>query len=193
MDNHEPDVTTLLAHLREGDTGERRLAEEKLARLVEKPLHDLAEMFYRQEQANPLLQPTLLANDVFMKLVRAKQIRPQNRAEFFKRAARAIRHGLIDHARKRKSRDGKAPHLSLDGLDFGAAATSPDIEALDEMLTKLATLNPRQAQIVEMRFFAGATEKEIADALDISEPTVKRSWRSARIWLHRELSRDSNG
>jgi RNA polymerase sigma factor (TIGR02999 family) len=190
MDDHEPDVTTLLAHLREGDSGERRSAEEKLARLVEKPLHDLAEMFYRQERANPLLQPTLLANDVFMKLVRAKQIRPQNRAEFFKHAAHAIRQGLIDHARKRKSRDGKTPHVSLDGLDVGDAANSPDIEALDEMLTKLATLNPRQAQIVEMRFFAGATEKEIAEALEVSEPTVKRSWRSARIWLHQQLSRD---
>ena len=136
------------------------------------------------------MQPTLLANDVFMKLVHAKRIRPQNRAEFFKYAAHAIRQGLIDHARKWKSRDGKTPRISLDYLDLGAAASSPDIEAFDEMLTKLATLNPRQAQIVEMRFFAGATEKEITESLDVSEPTVKGSWRSARIWLHQQLSRD---
>lgn len=190
MPAQEPDVTTLLRILREGDADERRTAEEKLAQVLEKPLHDLAENCYRQEHCpNPLVQPTLLANDVFLKLVRAKQVQPKNRAEFLMFAARAVRHSLVDHARRRKARGGKAANLSLDGLDMGVEEDSaPDIEALDLVLKKLADLHPRQAQIVEMRFFGGSTETEIAEALDLSEPTVKRDWRSARIWLHRELA-----
>ena len=191
METPEPEVTTLLVQLRQADGDGRRTAEEKLLQLVWQPLHELAEKYFRQEhRANPLLQPTLLANDVFLKLVRAKQVQPQNRVEFFMQAARGIRQGLVDHARKRKARDGKVPHVSLDGLEMGEAGSTPDMEALDEALTKLTALDARQGQIVEMRFFCGCTLEEIGAALDVSVPTVKKQWRHARIWLHQQLSKD---
>ena len=184
MDKPEGDVTLLLRRWSQGDTQ----ALSELIPIVYNELRRLANYYLQQEGNAQTLQGTALVHEVYLRLCRQEEPNWENRAHFFAVAGRMIRRLLVDHARERsalKRGSGKrAP--------FEEALTIPvppdlDLVALDESLTKLAALHPRKSQIVEMRFFGGLTEREIAQVLGISEATVRLDWSFARAWLFRDL------
>jgi RNA polymerase sigma-70 factor, ECF subfamily len=185
------EVTLLLRAWNGGDAS----ALEKLTPLVYQELHRLAHRHLAGEGQEHSLQTSALVNEAYLRLVDAQQVNWQNRAHFFGVSARLMRQILVDIARQRDSlkRGGAVSVVALEdtpkqGLDI-ARTRSADLVALDDALNLLATLNPRHSQIVELRFFGGLTEPEIAEVLHISERTVRSDWRVARAWLQRELSR----
>src|SRR3954463_1017399 len=181
------DVTQLLRAWRAGDPG----AGEQLLPIVYAQLHRRAAAAMRREDPGHTLQPTALVHEAYMRLVDQRQGDWQNRSQFFGLAAQMMRRVLIDHARERLAakRGGGARQVTLSGLD--APADSDDaveILALHDALEKLATLDERQAKVVELRYFGGLSVEEAAEALEISPATVKREWATARAWLKRELA-----
>jgi RNA polymerase sigma-70 factor, ECF subfamily len=182
------DLTDLLRRFRRGD----RTAEERLFPLLYDELRQVAVRHMRRERPAHSLQPTALVNEAYLRLINQRAKSWQNRAHFFACAAGLMREILIDHARRRRAAkrgEGK-PHITLDGTDAQPLSTDDQLEnvlAIDEALTGLAEIDPRQARIVELRFFAGMTSKEIAQALDINERTVDREWATARAWLYTRL------
>jgi len=141
------------------------------------------------ERPGHSLQATALVNEVYLRLVNAKDVAWQDRAHFLAVAARAMRRILVDHARSRQyqKRGGAAAHVTLDEALVVAAEPDQDFVALDEALTALAVVDARKSQVVDMRFFGGLTLEETAEALQVSRDTVKRDWRMAKLWLLREL------
>lgn len=192
MDPHpsRPDVTQCLTRLGRGDA---RAADELLP-LVYDELRALAAAHFRRERGDHTLQPTALVHEVYLKLVDQTQAQWRDRAHFFAVAAEAIRRVLVDHARVRGAAKRRAPGARVTieaGLD--AAAEAPlDVAALDEALRALAELSPRQARVVELRYFAGLSVEEAAGVLGVSEGTVKGDWRVARAWLQRALSKGAD-
>jgi RNA polymerase sigma-70 factor (ECF subfamily) len=187
MDDCKGEVTLLLDRLAGGD----RSAEEELMPRVYLELHRMATARLRSERAGHTLQATALVHEVYIRLCGANEIDWQNRAHFFRVAARQIRRILVDHARQhnaRKRNDGTTV-LPLD--EAIAIASDQSVMALevDDMLNRLAAISPRQAQVVEMRFFAGLSEKEIATALGKNVRTIRRDWLMARAWLHEQMAR----
>ncbi len=187
------EVTGLLAELRSGN----KEALTKLIPLVYDELHRLAEHYMRNERVGHTLQPTALINEAYLRLASAEKANWQHRAHFVAVAAGTMRRVLIDHARKQKAakRGGKQAALPLeDSPEFLSAVLreerSEELIALDEALTRLQELDPRQSQVVELRFFGGLTVEETAEVLGISPKTVKRDWAVARAWLHGEMSKD---
>jgi len=183
------EVTGLLAELRSGN----KEALTKLIPLVYDELHRLAEHYMRNERVGHTLQPTALINEAYMRLASAEKADWQHRAHFVAVAAGTMRRVLIDHARKRKAakRGGEQAALPLeDNLEFLSEERPEELIALDEALTRLQELDPRQSQVVELRFFGGLTVEETAEVLGISPKTVKRDWAVARAWLHGEMSKD---
>ncbi|MBI1761522.1 MAG: sigma-70 family RNA polymerase sigma factor [Acidobacteria bacterium] len=185
------EITQLLRAWNGGDAA----ALEKLTPLVYQELHRLAHRHLAREQHDYSLQTSALVNEAYLRLVDAQQVDWQNRAHFFGVSARLMRQILVDFARQRDSqkRGGGVSVIGLEdtpnqGLDI-AQVPSADLVALDDALNLLATLNPRHSQIVELRFFGGLGEVEIAEVLQVSERTVRSDWRMARAWLQRELSR----
>lgn len=164
---------------------------DALAPLVYDELHRLAVNLMRGEQSAVTLQPTALVHEAWIRLVQQHSTQFNDRAHFFAIAVRLMRRVLVDQARRRSAtkRDG-GQQESIDNLDIEAPATQNADEVLrvHEALQKFAKVHERQAQVVELRFFAGLTVEEIAALLDVSEPTVKRDWVVARAWLQRELS-----
>lgn len=154
-------------------------------------LHRLASSFLRNERAHHTLQPSALINEAYLRLVEHKTIPAVDRAHFIRQAARAMRHVLIDYARQKRAR--KRDHSLLEpSIDHTIADFGPeDYLTIDHALTRLEGWDPRQAEIVELRFFGGLSVLEIADALAISEKTVKREWAMARAWLRSELERQA--
>jgi RNA polymerase sigma factor (TIGR02999 family) len=136
------------------------------------------------------LQTTALIHEAYLRLIDANQVQWQNRAHFFGVAARLMRQILVATARERgyQKRGGGAERVSLDEVMMIDEGRGEDLVALDEALDALGQLDARKAQVVEMRFFGGLTEEEIAEALDVSPETVRRDWRLARSWLRRKLS-----
>lgn len=190
MAGSPPDVTTLLDRARNSpDAAEQREAKERLFRMVEPELRRLAEERLRREwHADPLLQPTLLLDEAFLRLVGGKH-GPENRQQFFSFAARVIRQVLVDAVRKEKARGGRSHRLSLDGgFDLPEPERSLDLIALDEALAELQELDSRASRVVELRFFGGLTEEAIAEEMDLALVTVKRDWTFARGWLHKRMS-----
>jgi RNA polymerase sigma factor (TIGR02999 family) len=178
------DITRLLAELRDGD----REAESRLAHLVYKELHRLAKRRMFGERPDHTLQPTALVNEAFLRLTRAEGMEWTDRNHFFSVAATLMRRILIDHARQvRALKRGSGGKISLDEAMAITDENSEELLALDEALTRLAELDARQSRIVELRFFAGLSEDEIAELLEISPRTVKRDWRTARAWLHSRI------
>lgn len=179
------EVTKLLLAWSEGEEA----AREELLPLVYEELHRLAKRYMRKERAGHTLQTSALVNEAYLRLVGARDVRWQNRAHFFAVSARMMRHILVDFARAKNNlkRGGGALHVSLDEALAIPNEPSADVLALDEALTRLAVLNPRQGQIVEMRYFGGLDEAEMADVLKVSRRTVQQDWRLARLWLYREL------
>ncbi len=187
-DSHE--VTRLLAALREGDTE----AGERLAQVVYGELHVLAVHALRRESSGHTLQPTELVDEAFMRLLGQRDVAWKNRAHFYGIASQAIRRILLDHARRRSA--AKRDHGIRVTLDESVAETpefSIDLIALDQALEKLNGLDPRQAKVVELRFFGGLEIDEMADVLGVSAATVKRDWQFARAFLQRELERGAGG
>lgn len=180
------DVTLLLSRASAGDPQ----ATEALFPLVYDELRRLAAAYLARERPEHALQPTALVNEAYLRMVGPGGVIWQNRAHFFGAAAMAIRRILTDHAkaRNRQKRGGGQVRVPLESID--AATTGPDLDllALDEALTRLAELDPDKAKVVELRYFAGLSLAETAEALGISVPTVSRHWEFARTWLHHELS-----
>ncbi len=179
------ETTRLTIRLGSGD-GE---AAKLLLPRVYDELRALAESYMRNERPGHTLQPTALVHEVFLRLVDADQIEWQGRAQFLALAAEQIRRVLIDHARRRKAekRGGglrKTPIQVAEGI---AASEQVDLVQLDESLEALAERSPRQAKVVELRFFGGLSVPEVAHVLEISERTVKEDWRVARAWLRQSL------
>ena len=180
------DVTPLLRAWSEGN----EQALERLIPLVYRELHRIARGCMARENPNQTLQATALVNEAYLRLVDVRHVHWQDRAHFFALCARAMRRILVDHARSRASLKRGARQVCLE-LDEGkAAGKSTNLLELDDALNRLAALDPRKSQVVELRFFGGLSEVETAAALGVSEETVQRDWRLARTWLYRELGGD---
>lgn len=178
------EVTDLLEALDGGSSG----ALDRLMPLVYEELRTLAASYLRNERPDHTLQTTGLVHEAYLRLTEERGGAWKNRSHFFGIAAQAMRRILVDHARKRQTvkRDGGRP-ITLDDELAGRSEES-DVLGVDEALTRLAQLDARQARVVELRYFAGLTIEETAEALGISPATVKREWLMARAWLQRELS-----
>ena len=180
------DVTQLLKRWRKGS----RDAENELMVRVQGELRRLAAGYLRHERGRTL-QPTAVVNEAFIRLLPQRGVSWENRAHFFGIAAKMMRRVLVDHARRKRAikRDaGPADPVSISGVPSPAREADPvDVLALHTALDDLAALDRRQAEIVEMRFFAGLTVEEIAEVMEISTATVKREWATAKLWLRREM------
>ncbi len=165
-------------------------AKERLLPFVYDELKRQARFFMSRERVNHTLQPTALVHEAFLRLSEQSGIDWKNRSHFYGIASRLMRQILVDHARTHgAAKRGSSPiHFSLDDVQIPVEDRAGSILALDEVLEKLAQFDERQAKIVEMRFFGGMSNKEIAEHLDISERTIGREWQSARLWLYRELN-----
>jgi RNA polymerase sigma factor (TIGR02999 family) len=183
-----PEITQLLQGLSRPD-GDPQSAEH-LFRLVHRELHELASSLMRRERPAHTLQPTALVNEAYLRLAGAARLNWESRAHFFGIAARAMRQILVDHARERAAvkRGGHWQRVTLDEHIDAFAGSDVDLFELDHALSRLASLDERTARVVELRFFAGLTEEEIAHVLGISRRTVQREWWTAKMWLRRELA-----
>lgn len=165
--------------------------QHKLDDLFEAVYHELrflARNYLRAERPDHTLQATALVHEAYLRLVRGQPIVWQNRAQFFSIASQVMRHILVDHARKHgAAKRGNGTRLSLDEAIDLAAEQNIDFVALDDSLRKLAALDNEQCRIVELRFFGGLTIEEIAMMLEISEMTVSRKWKTAKLWLHDQM------
>jgi RNA polymerase sigma factor (TIGR02999 family) len=169
-------------------------ALEQLTPLVYDELHRLAHRYMGRERPGHTLQTSALVNEVYLRLVDSSHVRWQDRAHFFAVSAQLMRRILVDFARSRHNlkRGGDARQVSLDEALLVSHESSPDLVALDDALKTLASLDARQSQVVELRFFGGLSVEESAEVLRVSEGTVRRDWSLARAWLHRELSNEDN-
>lgn len=179
------DADRVTALLRDWQAGNASAAEE-LVPLVYAELRRLASQRLSRERSDHMLQPTALVNEAWLRLVNQRG-GWQNRSQFFAIAAKAMRRILVDHARQRQAvkRGGDAGHVSVDAVLDSMPSPLPDARllAVDEALTRLAALDPRQARVVELRFFAGLSVRDTAAVLGVSPMTVKREWAAARAWL----------
>jgi RNA polymerase sigma-70 factor (ECF subfamily) len=181
------DVSALLHAWSNGDQS----AIQALTPIVYGELHRLARYYMRRERAGHSLQATALVNEAYLRLADYTRMRWQDRAHFFAVSAQVMRRILVEHARRHNVKRGRGvQHVSLDDVVVVAQGgeADTDLVALDEALVTLARIDPRKAQIVEMRFFGGLTVEEIGDVLKVSTGTIKRDWRAAKAWLYRELS-----
>ena len=180
-------LTRMLEESRAGRAG----AAEELAVLLYDELRALARLELAGERPEHTLQPTALVHEAYLRLVGADGGSFENRAHFYGAAATAIRRVLVDHARRRAraKRGGGMAQLALDEVDPALPISDAELLGLDEVLARLAEIDPTKARIVELRFFAGLSVEELARALELSESTVRRHWRMARAWLRGELSR----
>ena len=190
MESHSSpavELTFLLNAWSEGDTA----ALGRLTPIVYAELHRIARRNLAGERAGHLLQPSALVNEAFIRLMDGAPVEWAGRAHFFAVSARVMRQILIDFARAQDTgkRGHRSPHLDLSvARDVpGAGAIPVDFMDLDAALSHLSTLDQRQAQVVELRYFGGLENAEIAAVLGISEPTVVRDWRVARAWLYAKL------
>lgn len=174
------DVTRLLRSWSGGD----QQALSELLPFVYRELHLLAAAHIRRERPDHTLQPTALIHEAYLRMVDQTHVHSETRAQFFAIAANLMRQILVNHAeRHRAAKRGNGNKVSLEDAAGATLRQDPDILTLDEALDKLAMLEPRQSQIVELRFFGGLTEEEIAGVIGVSRTTVKREWRIARAVL----------
>lgn len=197
------DLTTLFVRYAAGD----RQAVDQLTPQIYEELRRVARNHFRNERADHTLQSTALVNEAFLRLSEQRDVHWENRAHFFRLASQVMRHVLVDHARAKNAekRGGDmaftsldqtvanfhehcARHLYLDGnTQSDSAAVEMDFLALEDALGRLRELSPRQAQVIDLRFFGGLSIEETAAVMDISSATVKREWTMARLFLKREL------
>jgi len=181
----DEDVTRLLSALTRGDED----AAGKLIPAVYDELRRLAGSYMRRERTDHTLQATALVHEAFLKLVEQRSVNWQSRAHFFGIAAQLMRRILVDHARghSRDKRGGNQVHVSIDEAFVYAEHHADEVLAVDESLNKLAKIDPRQARVVELRFFGGLSVEEAAEVLGVSPKTVKRDWSVAKAWLTADL------
>jgi RNA polymerase sigma factor (TIGR02999 family) len=186
MSDTKSDVTELLLAWSDGD----KEALGRLMPLVFEELRRIAQRYFEREDPRHTLQPTALVNEVYLRLVDRRKVQWRNQAHFFGFAAQLMRLILVDHARGRQTdKRGKGSRpVSIEVLVDLPEQRDLEVLLVDEALKALAREDQRQAQIVEMRFFAGLNYDEIAEILRISPTTIKREWKTARLFLLRELS-----
>jgi RNA polymerase sigma-70 factor, ECF subfamily len=184
------EVTKLLQAWSQGDQS----AFQELLPLIEAEIHHIAHRYMRRQPHDCVLQTTMLIDDVYVRLVEGKRVEWQNRTHFFAVCALAMRQVLVSYARNRSAekRGGGVIMIALEEALTVAHKRGEDVIKLHEALTILATLDKRQSQIVELKFFGGLTNEEVAEFLEIPLRTVERQWRSARAWLLRELSSEDH-
>jgi len=183
------DATDLLLAWSSGDES----AFDKLVPLVYQELRALAQRYMRHERSDHTLQATALVNEAYVRLIDVNRIQWQNRAHFLAVAAQTMRRILVEFARhrRRQKRGGDVVRVTIDDALEVAQDKEPDLVALSDALSALATFDPRMSQAVELRFFGGLTVQEAAEVLKVSPETVMRDWKTAKAWLLRELSRSS--
>ena len=175
------DVTQLLIKWSKGDNA----ALDELMPVIQSELRRMAQRYMARERPGHTLQTTALINEAYLRLVDQQSVDWRDRAHFFAVAAQIMRHILIDHARKYHSdkRGAGAKKIALDDVNVANQERAAELVALDEALVSLAALDPRQSQIVELRFFGGLTVEETAEVLKLAPITVMREWRVAKAWL----------
>ncbi|HEY1340547.1 MAG TPA: sigma-70 family RNA polymerase sigma factor [Bryobacteraceae bacterium] len=181
------EVTELLKAWHKGD----QAALDRLTNLLHGELLRMARYLMRKAAPGHILQTTALVNEAYLRLVDVRNIDWQQRAQFFALAAQIMRGILVDAARARaaQKRGGEIVHVNIDEAAVVSPEPGPFILALNDALAELARLSPRQAQVVELRYFGGMSEEETAEALNTSPRTVRRDWQFAKAWLQRELGR----
>jgi len=179
-------LTQLLSAWSDGD----KAALEQLMPMVYQELHRLAARHLAHERVGHTLQATALVNQTYLRLIDQKRVRWQNKAHFLGIAAQMMRRILVDYARARRygKRGGGAPVVSLDEAATVSVEKASDLIAVDDALTRLSELDARKGRVVELKFFGGLSVEEIGEVLQVSPTTVLREWRTAKAWLHRELS-----
>lgn len=182
-------VTELLARWKSGDVS----ARDALVPLVYDELRRIARRCLSHQSGSNTLQPTALVHEAYLRLARRDSVDWQDRAHFFALAAQMMRQILVDHARKQAAakRGGNAVTIVVDEGSAVSKERNLDLIALDDAMKRLASLDPRQCQIVELRFFGGLSIEETAQTVNISPATTKREWATARLWLHRAMSNHS--
>jgi RNA polymerase sigma-70 factor, ECF subfamily len=178
-----PAVTTLLRAWAQGD----QAAGEELFPILYAELRRQARHYMRRERRSHTLQPSGLVNEAYLRLAGSPDLGWQDRAHFFAIAARVMRQVLVDHARRRRAAKREGCRVTLE--DAKAPAAPLELLDLENALTELVALDPRQASVVELRFFGGLDVEETADVLGLSARTVKREWQTARAWLQHRLLR----
>jgi RNA polymerase sigma factor (TIGR02999 family) len=168
-----------------------KAAFDQLTPLVYDELRRRARHYLHGERPNHTLRPTALVNEVYLRMVNVERVNWHDRSHFFAIAARHMRRILVDSARARRNqkRGGGAANVTFDEY-LAPFERGPDLVALDDALEQLALQDPRKARVVELRFFGGLTNEEIADALTISTDTVTRDWQVAKLWLRREITKE---
>jgi RNA polymerase sigma factor (TIGR02999 family) len=178
-------ITQLLVRWAKGD----RSALDLLTPVVYSELRKIAEGYLRRERGGNTLQPTALVNEAWLRLAKPAQLSFENRKQFFGLAAQVMRQVLVDYARGAHAdkRGGGEAALPLVGVEIGASTDLDQFLALDQAINRLAAFSPRQARIIELRYFAGLNLEEIADLLAISPATISRERKSAEAWLSRAM------
>jgi len=186
VDKTPGEITLLLKQVAGGDA----MATETLAEAVYAELRRIATRLMAHERSNHTLQPTQLAGEAFLNLIDQTERKWENRAHFFAVAAQAMRRILVDYSRRKRSsrRGGEWRRVELESTSVASSSRHEDILAIDEALERLQRIDARQSRIVELRYFGGLTETEVAKVLGISDRTVKREWLVARSWLYAELT-----
>ncbi len=187
LDHAATPVTDLLVRWRSGDGD----ALQALMPLVYDEMRRLAHRYLRHERPGHTLQSTALVHEAFVRLTGNALPHWEDRAHFFGIAAHLMRQILVEYARSRNAgkRGGALIKLAIDGIEERSPKPDLDIVALDDALKDLARIDPQQSRVVELRFFTGLSIEDTAQAMGISESTVKRDWNTARVWLYRELDR----
>lgn len=185
-DQSPSEITQILQDWNDGNED----AKERLIPFVYDELKRQARLLLSKERPGHTLQPTALVHEAFLRLIEGSGIDWQNRGHFYGIASRLMRRILVDHARLHAAeKRGHHPiHFSIDDVQIPVEERAGSILALDEVLERLEKFDETQARIVEMRFFGGMNNGEIAESLSISERTVGREWQAARLWLYRELN-----
>lgn len=182
--NH--DITDILEQWQAGDES----AAMRLFPLVYEELKRQARKYLSQERSNHTLQPTALVHEAFLRLANHSPLTASNRIHFFGIASRVMRQVLIDYARHHKAekRGGAGEDYSIESIELIPGKPNADLLELDAALEKLKGIDERKSSVVDMRFFGGLKEKEIAEVLGVTEKTVRRDWQFAKVWLYRELT-----
>ncbi len=181
-----------MTHLLEEWSGGDESALGELIPLVEKELRRLAHHYMSRERAGHTLQTTALINEAYLRLAHGSKIHFQNRAHFFAIAANLMRQIMVDHARARQSakRGGEFQKVSLDQAAMVGSERAAELIALDEAMEELARVAPRQARVVELRYFGGLSLEETAAVLKVHQNTVSNDWREAKAWLYCVLNEE---
>ena len=182
------EITQLLQSWSSGD----KTTFDRLLPVVYAELRRLAHSHLRKERPGHVLQTTALVHETYLRLIDTTEVNGRDRVQFFALCGQVMRHVLVDAARERQAakRGGDAVHLPIEEADNVSIQRGGDLVALDDALQALATVDPRKVRVVELRYFAGLSVAETADALAVSADTVMRDWKLAKLWLLRELRRD---